>query len=201
MKKNCPMNCKCRQRIDSGLEVHKNLLSVCRVPLAGLVEALVESGNPSGVQFSQLVLTYELILVNNSGNDICNLGIHDSLAAIALEESGAGFPFFSSIEIIKCDSTIIPNGATAVIESDGQLLVREESCLPANSTCKIILKLALSAPPNNICEIRHVKNTICVDGCIGDKEIKTIVEESDIWKTESDVSLLIGINVNINVDV
>ena len=45
MKKCCTSNCKCKPRVDSCLEVHKNLLSVCRVPLAALVEGLLERVN------------------------------------------------------------------------------------------------------------------------------------------------------------
>jgi len=54
--------------------------------------------------------------------------------------------------------------------------------------------LNISAPANSIAEIRYVQNTIYVDGILcGCGKLRTIIEKSKVWKTESDIHVLIGI--------
>lgn len=182
---------------DSGLIIEKNLLSVCRIPISNLIEII--SDLPSFLGFSQMLLTYEIILINNTDNDINNLSIHDTLAGEAFNSETT--PFESEISILSCSESLSLLDEEDIAESDGQLLNIEESSIPAHTTCKIILKLALAAPEDSICEIRHVMNSICVDGEIDGNRINTITEKSEIFKTESDISFLIGVNFNINFDV
>jgi len=183
--------------INSGLVVEKNLLNVCRIPYANLFELLANF--PSFIGFSQIIATYEIVIHNNTPNTIDNLSILDTFAGEAF--NGESLPFSSSIEVLSCSDNLVVLEPEVIGESNGQLLSSEESSIPPCSTCKIILKLALSAPDESICEIRHVMNTICVDGYINDKQFNTITEKSDIFKTESDFSFLIGINFNINIDL
>lgn len=127
------------------MEVHKNLLNVCRIPLAALIQLIVSGQLNNNVHFSQIVLTYEIILINKSNNYITNLGISDTLAGLALQQ-GSITPFVTNMKIIGCSSHIIPATDQKIADSYGQLLNVKESCLPPNSTTKIILDLALSAP-------------------------------------------------------
>lgn len=187
------------QSIDNDfLEVHKNLLDVCRIPLAALIQLIISGSLPANVHFSQIVLTYEIILINKSGECINNVGISDSLAGIALQQ-GTTTPFVTKLQIIGHPDHIVLASDAQIIESGGQLLNVRESFLPPFSTSKILLNLALSAPDNTICEIRQVQNSVCVDGTIKGKKINTIVATSPIWKTGSDFSFLIGLNIVIGV--
>jgi hypothetical protein len=205
----CNTYCACKNDLDKGenlIEVHKNLLTVCRIPLAGLIQ-VITGGSQSQPYFSQVLLTYEVILINKSCKYIHNLGVSDSLAAIAYQSGnidplpGTTSPFVSSMKIYGCPSHIRPASEQDVITSGGQLLKREKSHLPPFSTTKIVLSLALSAPDNEICEIRQVQNSVCIDGTICGKRINTIVKTSPIWTTNSDISFLIGLNININIPV
>lgn len=178
------------------LEVHKNLLNVCRIPLAALIQPFISGQLQNNIHFSQIILTYEIILINKSNNYITNLGISDTLAGIALQQ-GSTTPFITNMQIIGCPSHIILASNQMIADTNGQLLDVNESRLPPNSTTKIILNLALSAPNDKICEIRQVQNSVCIDGMVNDKKMNTIVATSPIWQTDSDFSFLIGINLNI----
>lgn len=196
----CPQKDICGNECIDGkdvIEVHKNLLNVCRVPLAAIIQLLAQGQLPPQVHFSQVVLTYEIILINKSPHYVRNVGISDSLAAIALAE-GSTVPFRTEIEVVgKCD-TLVPQDSDDVIKSGGQLLKRCKSYLRPCSTTKIILKLALSAPDDTVCEIRQVQNSICVDGDIECKKLTSIVKTSPLWETASDISFVVGLNFNIN---
>lgn len=205
----CKNNCSCSNKcstpsssssscnVNSGLVVEKNLLSVCRIPLANIIEILTSF--PSFIGFSQLLATYEIVLHNNTSHTISNLSIMDTLAGEAFSRESE--PFESTISVVSCSENLSFLEPGDIGESGGQLLNVEESSIPPCTTCKIILKLALSAPEDSICEIRHVMNTICVDGDINGKKIRTITQKSDIFKTESDIGFLVGINFNINFDI
>lgn len=182
--------------------LQKNLLTVCRVPLASAIALFYESGSmPDNTYFSQLVLTYEIVIVNKTSNKIANISIFDSLAGITFEENGS--PYMSQVSVVKCPGNITLYEMDEIAARKGLLNNPEGSYLPPNSVTKIILKLALGAPPGGICEVRYVQNSVCFEGlleassCKGNKviisrkPIKPITEISNIWQTDSDISFLI----------
>jgi len=193
----CECKCECVKDV---LCVEKNLLTVARVPLAGFVEALAEGTLPANTPFAQLVLTYEIVLVNKSEKEICNLSVFDSLAGVVFADSRSGtVPFDSTvIAISSCDS-LTPFTRNEIVNRRGQLIDSANSYLPPCSTSRIILTLAMTAPENSICEIRYVQNTVSVEGRVYDcnkyKRIEPVMDKSAIWETDSDVTLLLGFTV------
>lgn len=176
-------------------KVYKTLLNVTRVPIAAVI-ALLERGTlPPQVYFAQVLLTYEIILVNNCDHTLHNVSVTDTLAGISFNQGLYTVPFNSSLQILQCSDTLIANSH---IDAEGQLLDVKKSYIPPHTTSKILLNVALSAPDDTIAEVRQVQNSVCVDGKYKCKKIDTIVERSAIWSTESDISLLIGINFNFN---
>lgn len=195
------------QKID--LKVEKNLLTVCRVPLASIVGVILDTlVFPPTVHFSQLVLTYEIVLINDSNQRINCLSINDSLAGIAF--SATTLPFRNSINVVKAPGNIAAN-TSEIIASSGQLIDPCKSYLPPCSVTKILVNLAISAPDKSFCEIRHVQNSITVEGvttecCANDGKvnvtqnpIQPISENSVIWQTESDIMFLLSIDIVIPV--
>jgi len=192
----CQPNCYVPCIDYCGLKVEKTLLSVCRVPLAAFVEALVEGAAlPPFIPFSQLMMTYEITLTNTGDKEITNLSIVDTLASLIFSEAGGqAVPFNSSVEVIKAPSTIVPLSSGEIAARNGQLLDSANSSLPPCHVAKILLRLNISAPAGSVAEIRYVQNTIYVDGILcGSGKIRTIVEKSKVWKTESDIHILVGL--------
>ena len=195
----CKTSCEC---VPADLCIEKNLLNVCRVPLAALVEALNESNLPNNIPYAQLMLTYEIVLVNKGEKDICGLNISDTLAGIAFGNNLNNIqPFVSSVVVVKAPAHIKTLSAEEIVAKKGQLVDPCESYLPPCSVTKLVVNLVLSAPTGSICEIRYVRNTVTVEGKIFDcnkyKKIVPLFAKSPIWQTDSDVTLLINFNINV----
>lgn len=212
-KKKCEKNDKCVtikecDPIKADICLKKNLLTVCRIPLASAVELFFSSGNlPDNTYFSQMILTYEIAIINKTNNKISNISIFDSLAGITFENNSA--PYTSLVEVIKCPGNIILYENEEIAARKGLLNNPEGSYLPPNSVTKVILKLAIGAPPDSICEIRYVQNSVCIEGYHENSECKgkniTIIrrpiipisETSNIWKSDSDFTFVVGVNINL----
>jgi len=181
--------------------VEKTLLSVCRVPLASIVQAIIENDQqlPNFIPYAQVLMTYEITLINNSNKEISNLNIFDTLAGIVFNAGGnISAPFSSSVEVTKTPSHITAFSPTEIATRNGALVDPCASSLPPCSVSKILVQLTLGAPPNQLCEIRQVQNTITVEGNVcGHGRMQPIVEKSEIWKTESDIMLVVGVNFNL----
>lgn len=192
--------------IKADICVEKNLLTVCRIPLASAVEFFVANGNlPPSTYFSQLLLTYEIVLINKTAFKISDINIYDTLAGLTFVENS--IPFTNSIEIVKCPGHIVLYETDEIAYRKGQLNDPDASYLPPNSVTTIVVKLAMGAPEGTICEVRYVQNSVSVEGILEKSTCKNnkvyinkhpivpIVEKSHIWKTKSDFTFLVGIFV------
>lgn len=185
--------------IDANICVQKNLLTVCRVPGAALISSYYTNGMLPNA-YAQLVLTYEIVLLNKTNSKIANISLFDSLAGITFENA-----YTSTVEIIKCPGHITLYEMEEIAARKGLLNNPDGSYLPPNSITTIVLKLAIQAPPNSMCEIRYVCNSIYLEGCIETSACKNnkiivnrnpinpIIEKSNIWQTDSDFIFLIGL--------
>lgn len=210
----CPKKCEC---ICADITVEKHALSVCRIPLAALVQFIAENGVlPPTLRFGQLMITYEVIIANNTSHKISGLRIHDSLAGINFQDGGAtALPFPSTVRVVKAPGNIVLLPYTDVASSNGYLVDHHQSYLDPCSVTKLIIELTISAPQFSFCEVRQVQNTITLEGhveqavphgkcgkCLIKKHcIKPIVAASEIWSTDSDFALIFGINFNFNFTV
>lgn len=205
-KPNCDYDCcssGCKTACDCvyvDLCVEKNLLNVCRVPLAAIIEALNEGipPNQGSIPFSQIMLTYEIMLINKSDKEICNVSIFDTLAGIAFMDNLNGIqPFVSTVSVVKSPAYIQALTDDEIVTKKGLLNDPCNSYLPPCSVSVLVVNIALSAPQNSIAEIRYVRNTVTVEGKVHDsnkyKRIAPIFAKSPIWQSESDVSLLVNI--------
>lgn len=200
--------------VSADIEVTKKLLTVSRVPLAGLVQYVVDNSSlPPNVHYAQLLLTYEIIITNNTPHKLVNIDLNDTLAGINFEENGASsLPFPSLLEIIKANQNIVLLTPEQIATSNGSLIDSTKSYLPPCSITKILVKLSISAPKNSFCEVRQVCNTVTLEGalkiknkdnkkCFTLNKIKPIVAYSEIWSTESDFGFIVGLNINVNINI
>ncbi|ARF11072.1 hypothetical protein Hokovirus_4_46 [Hokovirus HKV1] len=210
----CPSKCEC---VDADITVEKHLLTACRVPLAAIVQWIQENlVLPPNLHYGQIMLTYEIIITNNTKNKISGLYLHDSLAGINFQNGGAtSLPFPSSIRVVKAPSNIVLLPYDEVATSNGSIINSEESFLDPCSVTKIIMELTIAAPETSFCEVRQVCNTVTLEGnleeaipsgkcgkCYIKKHcIKPVICASEIWSTGSDLGLLFGINFNFNFTV
>lgn len=142
--------------------------------------------------FSQVVLTYEIILANRSDRKIYNVSVFDTLAGITFEEGRRSFPYRSEVEVVKCDGSLVPLSKREIVRENGQLLNVELSCLEPCSVSKIVVRLALGAPLDSFCEVRHVQNTVCVEAFVnGLGKLKPIIAKSLVWETNGDPLILV----------
>jgi hypothetical protein len=225
-QKQCTVNCNDATDVDSDqcvivrncepicakdlVCIQKNLLTVCRIPLASAIELFFGSGSlPPNTLFSQLLLTYEIVIINKTNNKISDICLFDSLAGMTFENNT--MPFTSEVSVIKCPGNITLYELDEVAARKGQLNDPSLSYLPPNSVTKILLKLALGSAPGSICEIRYVQNSICLEGtlevakCKGKgiilnkKPLIPLTEKSNIWQTDSDFMFIVGLNINVNL--
>lgn len=167
------------------------------------------------MHYAQLLLTYEIIIVNNTSHKIDNLELNDTLAGLNFQENGdLSLPFPSNLKIIKANHNIVLLTPDQIAGSNGSLIDNIESYLPPCSVTKILVKLSISAPTGSFCEVRQVCNTVTLEGnleiktkneckkkCVKYEKIKPIISCSDVWKTDSDFGLILGVNLNFNINV
>lgn len=210
----CPKKHEC---VEADIVIEKHLLTACRIPLAALVQWIAENlVLPSGLHFGQIMLTYEIIITNNTCNKISGLYLHDSLAGINFQNGGAtSLPFPSSLRVVKAPGNIVLLPYADVATTNGSLIDPTQSYLDPCSVTKIIMELTISAPEDSFCEVRQVCNTVTLEGkleeaipygkcnkCYIKKHtIKPIIAASEIWSTASDFGLIFGINFNFNFTV
>lgn len=191
--------------ISADICLQKHLLTVSRIPLPSIVSTYFLDGSlPTTTLFSQLILTYEVVIINKSNNKISNISLFDSLAGITFGTVSA--PYSSTVEVVKCPGNISLYDIDDIAARNGLLNNPDGSYLPPNSVTKIVLKLVIGANPGSICEVRYVQNSISLEGSletssvkdktitITRKPIKPISEISNIWQTDTDLPFLfIGI--------
>jgi len=205
----------CFDICEADITVTKRLLTVSRVPLAGLISTLIDSSLPENIHYAQLLLTYEVLLINNTPYELQSIVLNDSLAGLNFENGGiSALPFPASLDITKSSGNLILLTPEQIASSEGSLVDSEKSYLPPCSVTKLLINLSLFAPKNSIVEIRKVCNTITLEGilkinnknkegkkCLTYKKIRPIAATSDIWSTESDFGFIVGVNLNINLNV
>lgn len=122
------------------LKVEKTVLNV----------SLLTDGStgPSNPDFSA---TFEIVLCNNSCHTVCNISVIDSLMGLKAKPfDGAGDnnfggevrPYFTNVEIIGCDSTLVPLKFDQIVEKCGELLDTCQSYLEPCAVARIMVRIA-----------------------------------------------------------
>lgn len=190
----CENKCKC---VCVDLCVQKNLLTVSRVPVQSFVDAAAAGTtvDPQMV-YSQIAFDYEIVLANNTSQQICNVGVFDSLAGQIFAEDIADGALLSRAYVVKAPEYITVLTDPNLISRRGYLNDACRSYLPPCSVSKIVVRLVLTAPADGIREVRFLRNTVTVEGRLYDcnkfERIEPVLAKSAPWCSEQDVMLLIG---------
>lgn len=177
--------------------VQKNLLTVSRTPIQAFVDAAIAgtSADPQ-MAYSQISFDYEIVLSNNSSQEICNIAIFDTLAGVIFNEDAADGTLLSTAFVIKSPEhiAVLPN--PSLISRRGYLNDSCKSFLPPCSVSKIVVRLVITAPATSIRELRYLRNTVSVEGRLSDcnkyKKIAAVLAKSNVWCAEGESVLLIG---------
>lgn len=187
----CPPECTDIPCIPCVLEVEKSLLSVTRVPTQEFIDDVAANGTvPVYTQWAQLILTYEIAIINRTDKEVTNLQIHDTLAGLVLE--GQVPPYLSTLEIVKAPGYIATFTPEAIAANGGSLVDPCYSTIPVCSVTKLVLRLVISAPPDTNVDIKYILNTLTINGTLcGQGKLRTVVELSDLWRTK-ELNILVG---------
>lgn len=165
-KKKKPACCKVIKDCD-GIEIEKNILSECRV-----------FGQSEGGSLQRLI-TYEIIIKNNTDCRLTELSLIDTFVGAFTDPQPTNL-LQLSLETVACSGNVVLLSQQEVLQNKGQLVNVDESYIKPCSACIIILKITLSFPEQDQCEISVINNSVVLNGVLEDKcynykQIKPII--------------------------
>jgi hypothetical protein len=152
----CPKKCCC---IQADLFVEKTLLSVYKV-----VDQVNAPFTDTVTPYTQLFVSYEIALINESCCKISNLGIDDTFFGMM-----SNLQIIIGLRIKSCCDNVVIRDLDAIYADDDctQILDTSKSFMPPCSACSIIVTVIFEAfPDNGPAEIERLMNTITVTGTL-----------------------------------